>query len=1162
MPVRTINLKLILGNSSGAREARQALWTTHQEVNRAVARITQTLLLCRGEEYWMREADGSERIVPRAQVRQDALTFARAVQQRNASVPTAKTLEDDQVLALLRRLYEDLVPSCAVDAKGNPIEGDAQSANKWVSPMTDPHSTGNLSVFDKVLDPPPSWFASKSNDLPGWQAESERWLQTEAAQRLLRASGSPPSWIRKYRQNLPWQDALIADQEKKRLEISSGTAPLTKELREAALLPLFHSTEHTQLVPAPPERRIYDRLAMRLAVAHLLSWENWNHRTQKAHLAAKEMFRKVAEDCQPVQFAVARVRAYEAARHEELRRVALADDARPFRISDRTIRAWDRVRERWLQHGRTLVDRLKVLAELQTALRGKFGDPDLFRWLAADPQIDLWQQQDVISSVARLNRSERFLARRKPYSLMTLADPRFHPRWVMYEAIGGSNLRNYELVSGEDGVAVRFSLLTRDDAGVLVEKPFVIPLAPSAQLSQLQLIQEQKKGASTSIAYRSSHQQFTATLGGAELLLSRPYLQHPERSDVTLAGGSLGPAWLKLSLNVDYQAPTSWMRSNGKPDTPAAVHHFKTALSNPSKHADKLEPGLRVLSVDLGLRTFASCSVFELKLGRPSGGLFFPAADGRELDHPDKLWAVHERSFQLKLPGESPTVREKAARDAAFRPIRELRKDINHLRAILRLGVVSANDERARKLEELLLSLSQSVSTLSEQDLALLQKSAPSAADQEWQSLCLGVHQAAEEKVSRAFSQWRKETRPRPISWEDWHARRAYHGGKSIWMLEYIDSVRKLILSWNLRGRAYGQINRQDKAAWGTVACGLLEHWNNLKKDRTKSGADLIIQSARGLVPAASGAGWTQKYAPCRLILFEDLSRYRFRVDRPRRENSQLMKWTHREIIREATLQAEIYAIGVDTTEAGFSSRYLASSMQPGCRCRALTTNDFDGDIPKPYVVSELQDWPQITMRPGTVVPWAGGELFVTLGPSGEPHLVNADINAAQNLQRRFWGRCGDAYRIAGRNRELAGTHYVELVGPNSSNPDSIPARRLGALQQLEGWTLSQVLLQCPPSGWYRWGNLPGVRNRKLRRVAESQLDDELDLLDDQPPDEVTDSKGAQVVLFRDPAGLFFPADSWVEAKTYWGVVAHRTSTALATVSQNSRTTGDNDLPF
>ena len=41
---------------------------------------------------------------------------------------------------------------------------------------------------------------------------------------------------------------------------------------------------------------------------------------------------------------VGELRRYEADRHEELKRVAIAGDERPFRITLRMIRAWDRVR--------------------------------------------------------------------------------------------------------------------------------------------------------------------------------------------------------------------------------------------------------------------------------------------------------------------------------------------------------------------------------------------------------------------------------------------------------------------------------------------------------------------------------------------------------------------------------------------------------------------------------------------------------------------------------------------------------------------------------------------------------------------------------------------------------------------------------------------------
>jgi hypothetical protein len=118
-----------------------------------------------------------------------------------------------------------------------------------------------------------------------------------------------------------------------------------------------------------------------------------------------------------------------------------------------------------------------------------------------------------------------------------------------------------------------------------------------------------------------------------------------------------------------------------------------------------------------------------------------------------------------------------------------------------------------------------------------------------WQLRCQEIYDQAEKIVSDRFSEWRSLTRPKSASWADWRQRRSYHGGKSIWMLEYLESVRKLIMSWNLRGREYGQINRQDKKQSGTIASRLLHHINQLKEDRVKTGADLIIQACRGYVP-------------------------------------------------------------------------------------------------------------------------------------------------------------------------------------------------------------------------------------------------------------------------------------------------------------------------
>ena len=76
MPTRTINLKMVLGKKIDRAELRQALWTTHQEVNHAVAKIEKMLLLCRGYEYRTSSPDGEEVEVTRIDVEKQAIQMA------------------------------------------------------------------------------------------------------------------------------------------------------------------------------------------------------------------------------------------------------------------------------------------------------------------------------------------------------------------------------------------------------------------------------------------------------------------------------------------------------------------------------------------------------------------------------------------------------------------------------------------------------------------------------------------------------------------------------------------------------------------------------------------------------------------------------------------------------------------------------------------------------------------------------------------------------------------------------------------------------------------------------------------------------------------------------------------------------------------------------
>jgi hypothetical protein len=1169
MPTRTINLKMVLGKKQDTEELRQALWTTHREINLAVAKLEKTFLLCRGAEYRTTSPGGEELLVTGASVVQEALYMAREAQKRNGKEGVGS---DQEVLKLLRRLYEQIVPSCCLDNKGKPLDGDAKAANAWVSPLMDPKSEGLLSNFDIVFDPLPPWIEMMNTDEDGWENESHLWLQSEEAKtlrsivgvvfssnarlwvkakkekNLKKKPGRTPSWVKNLLANGSWQKAFIKDQEKTIKKLKKGYTPLVRSMKRFGLLPLIDPSLRERLDPNGTGVKPWDRLAIQLAVGHLLSWESWNHNTKNEHDKAKAEYNGLFERYESYEEQLKELREYEQERQKELEQFGLARDDRPFKIGARSIRSWGQVREEWL-NTTNYKDRKEVLKRLQTNLRGKFGDPHLFLWIAADGREHLWKTVDTLTPLVKINIAQQILEKRKPYSLMTFADARLHPRWVLFEAPGGTNLRNYEIKNHNSKLSVLLLLLKEADNGRLIEKKFSIRLSPTAQLSDLNLLKHKKK---TCLRYRSAHQVFEGVPGGAEILFHRLYIEHHERLEAPIVGGSIGPAWFKLTLDVTTQAPEEWIDVKGRAVTPLEVYHFRTALSpKKTKYADKLQPGLRVMSVDLGLRTFASCSVFELQIGKPNNRLFFPVADGLQNDDPGKLWAKHERSFKLCLPGETPSTKEKTARKTVMKELRAIRTDISRLRNILRLGILEDNDQRDMQLKNINDSISEDISegsVLTPDILVGLDDPKTKLTFDAWQLHCQEIYDQAEKIVSDRFSEWRRLTSPKSISWADWRQRRSYHGGKSIWMLEYLESVRKLIMSWNLRGRKYGQINRQNKKQFGTIASRLLHHINQLKEDRVKTGADLIIQACRGYVRRTDGIGWKKKHEPCRAILFEDLARYRFRVDRPRRENSQLMKWNHREIVNETNMQAELYGIIVETTAAGFSSRYLASTGTPGYRCRFLSEDDFQNGLPKVYVVSELewmlgnskrmdlnvkQTLIGKKIKPGLLVPWSGGELFASVGRNAGPaHIVHADINAAQNLQRRFWGRCGEAFRLP--CKAVNGTEFYEPA-------QKLGPRMLGALIQMENGKHPFYLKDELGNQHYimkRSNDLTMVVVDEKPSESENEYEDAVAELADE-------NASSRETFFRDPSGIFFNPGHWIPSKLYWSIIRKKVWAAM-----------------
>ena len=158
---------------------------------------------------------------------------------------------------------------------------------------------------------------------------------------------------------------------------------------------------------------------------------------------------------------------------------------------------------------------------------------------------------------------------------MTFADARLHPRWTMYEAPGGSNLRKYSINRTRNGLEVQLPLLREEPNGILIEREFTVSLASSGQLSDL-IVDDVKinRKKCKRVRYRSGYQFFEAMAEGAEVLFDRPYLEHDDHTETHLSERP-GSIWFKLTLEVQSQAPSEWVYKNG---TVAIPPHCLTSI--------------------------------------------------------------------------------------------------------------------------------------------------------------------------------------------------------------------------------------------------------------------------------------------------------------------------------------------------------------------------------------------------------------------------------------------------------------------------------------------------------------------------------------------------------------------------------------------------------
>lgn len=1096
MPTRSVKLKLIVPRGDQKLEVARSLWDTHDAINQAVRYYEEKLLLMRGQRYF-----ASGEWVEEDAVRQGLIKLVKEAQSRNTILAP---IADTDAVELLRRLYEAIAPS-AIGEKGN-----AQNANRYLGPLTDRDSRGELDVFDKI-DNLPDWIgAVRLGDPAGFEAATT-WLETEDGKRRLRKTGAPPAWLKALRRgDATWPSAFVADVERKRLDAPEIPC-IVRQLKGAGILPLFPTFVSSRMVKTRAAVGRWDRLAFRLAVAHLLSWESWGRRAAEEHAARKGRAERFRAERLTGELAskVEALRRYEKERKAELDRVALPMGDRDFLITERMARGWIDLRDRWIKaKDRSNKALSATAADEQTRRRGRFGDPDLFRWLARPENHHVWIDPtiDPVGLLARLNAMDRLVERSREAATMTLPDSRLHPRSVQWEAKGGSNFRNYGICRAPTGeLRALLPLLRAGEDGRYYEATVVVPIAPSAQFQDPEFATDGRK---RNAAYKtSSGEALHGVLGSADLLLDWGYLRG--RSVGRVQAGDIGPAWLKIAIDIEPQYPAG---ITGK--LPAAAIHFQTAAGQRSKRQAEVTAGFRVLSVDLGVRTFAACSVFELKSAKPDTGLAFHVPD---LD----LWAVHERSFLLDLPGEAQSNQGEQWREQATAELRRLRRALGRHRRLLQSAMAETEEERRAFTAGWREAVATDDAWPFEDALCTELESGTTLPQPVWEQNVKNLSKHFRQEFGGVVQEWRQRTRKRSDE---------KFSGKSGWAIQHLTDVRRFLQGWSLAGRESGEIRRLDRETMGTFAAHLLDHLDGLKDDRLKTGADLIVQAARGFRRGGDGR-WVQSHAPCHVVLFEDLSRYRMRTDRPRRENSQLMKWAHRAVPAEAAMQGELYGIVCLDTGAAFSSRYRATTMTPGIRCHVLTKRDLADPAYREVLERENAGLDVGTLKPGDVVPLPGGELFISLEGEGLCR-IHADINAAQNLQRRFWTRHGDAFRLPARK---------VVVGDSECwVPVRVGKRLFGALG-----SYGRLVPTGHDMGSCRWEPLTPKQWRTLagaeaatsdEGVQDPEMEDLLGIEED-----ALEHSGETVVFFRDPSGEVLPPNLWFPSLTFWSVVKAKT---------------------
>jgi hypothetical protein len=1062
MAIKSIKLKMYFKRDQN--HLYQQVWHTHKIFNEGVAYYLKHLLL-------LRQIPAVDIIDPK----RDLLRLARTAQSSNGK---SKIGKDEEVLSLLRKLYEEIIPA-STGKKANA----QQLSRGFLSPLVDSKSVAGLGIAKKRKEP-------KEDEATNNQVLFDTKMQL-------------------------------------------------------GLLPLFKSfSDHLGTWIKRSVCTTWDRDMFQQAIERLCSWESWNIRVQNERSKLQQQVELLAEAVTPTPGWMACLQQFEQTRKIELDLIALPSD-QPYRILKSGIRGWKDLREQWQSlEVKSKAELSSIISEMQNELRGDFGDAAVFHWLAREENHFIWDcAEDRISIFVKLNEAIEKRDRAKEQAQLTLPDPIHHPIWARFDGPGG-NLQWYAIK--KDNEEFSLSLVTlANEAGAIIERVITVPLAWSLQFNKIQV--REYKDVPQEIAKQIERQKndtkiqwvqwgdpgtkhsFFGKLGGAKVQFERTALEKGKNYFDTY-----------INISVNYIPAVSDQLSKCftlvKPDetSPWTIVDFKPLpfqevhWAVPAKNGIAgLRDGLRVMSVALKLKSLAVCSVFEVQ-GTPTN--FSIPIFGTH-------WhAAHQRTFILRLPGEEEQEWVQKKRSEVTRERIDLKLKLKKLSRFLSLAAKEKKEDR-----EELLSFFQGEDFVDEKLLLSTIGLHVDEKQVDWQARILGAHKDLEHDFGKEMESWRKKYRRKSVELRN-------VCGLSMWWIQELTETRKLINAWCaharapkeiVRARSLSGIRKDKKAREVDLDKRLLRHIGNLKNDRIKKGADQIVMAALGYAYSNKKSRWAARYAPCRVILFQDISDFRMDRALSRQNNARLMAWTHRALPRHVAHQGEVFGMYTGTVRATTLSAIHARRGNPGVRMMQVEDEHLDQvwfargyllEQAKRHLIQKkdrrvILSLPRAErrarllqhLRNGQFIPWENGDIIVTRA-DGKAVKGNALFNAAQLLQRLFWERQFNITKLWCTGSKETGFAPVRI------------GKRMEA-------TFGYGKLIAGTENEYTWECLTKKQYNVIVGSTEDGNAEEDTRVEPIINTEVTNTVkngNSKQMFFRDPTGEFAPADRWYRSEEFW----------------------------